>query len=204
MFKHSRAARVRQPQSGVSPAGLFRPKRSPTMKYFRYGLIALLALLLALFGLAALKSSTWTAEGVLVIEAAPDKVLPFVATPRHWLEWDPWTDPSDAGWASSYAGPESGAGARLSWKTDTRRGELEVLSASTAEGVRYRLDIDGMPGAGEFRFEPYGDQTRVRWRYSGDVGWNPALRYMIPLMQGSLQATMQKGLGKLRERVKAG
>jgi carbon monoxide dehydrogenase subunit G len=183
---------------------MFRPKRSPPMKLLRYGLIALFALLAALFALASLKSSTWSAEGVLVIEAAPEKVLPFVAGPRHWLEWDLWTDPTEAGFEPRFEGPESGAGARLSWKTDQKHGELEILGASAAEGVRYRLDLDDMPGGGEFRFEPYGDQTRVRWKYSGDLGWNLAARFFIPLMQGSLQSTMQKGLARLRERVRGG
>ena len=174
------------------------------MKFLRYGLIAFCVLLLALVGLASLKSSTWSAEGVLVIEAAPEKVLPFVATPRHWLEWDLWTDPTEAGFVPRFEGPESGAGAKLSWKTDAKHGELEILGASLAEGVRYRLDIDDMPGGGEFRFEPYGEQTRVRWKYSGDLGWNIPARFLFPLLQGKLQSTMQQGLGKLRERVKAG
>jgi hypothetical protein len=204
MFKHSRSARVRQPQSGISPAGLFRQKRTSSMKFLRYGLIALFALLVALFGLASLKSSKWTAEGVLVIEAAPEKVVPFVAGPRHWLEWDLWTDPTEAGFEPRYEGPESGAGAKLVWKSDMKHGELEILSASAAEGVRYRLEMDEMPGGGLFRFEPYGEQTRVRWTYSGDLGWNLAARFMIPLMQGSLQSTMQKGLARLRDRVKSG
>jgi len=170
MFKHSRSARVRPPQSGISPAGLFRQKRTPSMKYLRYGLIALFALLVALFALASLKSSKWTAEGVLVIEAAPEKVLPFVAAPRHWLEWDLWTDPTEAGFEPHFEGPESGAGAKLSWKQDARHGELEILAASAADGVLYRLAMDDMPGEGVFRFEPYGEQTRVRWTYSGDLG----------------------------------
>ncbi len=204
MFKHSRSAHVRQPRPGISPSGLFREKRAPQMKFLRFGLLALFGLLVALFGLAYFKSSAWSAEGVLVIEAAPDKVLPFVAAPRHWLDWDPWSDPNDAGFEAQFEGPESGAGAKMSWKTDAKGGRLEILSASAAEGVRYRLDLDEMPGQGEFRLEPYGVQTRVHWRYSGDLGWNLGARFAIGFMQRALSTTMQKGLANLRERVNKG
>jgi len=174
------------------------------MKYMRFALIACFGLLVALFALASFKSSTWTAEGALVIEAPPEKILPLVATPKRWLDWDLWSDPSEPGFESKFEGPESGPGAKMLWNTATKHGELEILAASAAEGVKYRLDLDDVPGAGQIRLEPYGVQTRVRWTYSGDLGWNLAGRFFIPWMQKSLVNTMQKGLNRLRDRVLAG
>jgi len=204
MIKHSRAAHVRRPQPGISPTTLFRQGRAPRMKFLRFALIAFFALLVALFALASFKSSVWSAEGALVIEAPPEKILPLIATPKRWLDWDLWSDPSEPGFESKFEGPESGSGAKMIWKTATKNGQLEILSASAADGVRYKLDLDDMPGQGQIRFEPYGVQTRVRWSYSGDLGWNLAGRFVIPFMQKALVNTMQKGLNQLREKVLAG
>jgi hypothetical protein len=174
------------------------------MKYLRFALLALFGLLVTVFAIALFKSSTWTAEGALLVEAAPDKILPLVATPKHWLDWDLWSDPTEEGFEATFEGPESGPGAKMRWKTATKRGQLEILGASAAEGVQYELDLDDMPGKGQIRLEPYGVQTRVRWTYSGDLGWNLAARFIIPFMQKALVTTMQKGLSNLRTRALAG
>jgi hypothetical protein len=204
MVKHSRSARIRQPQPGISPAGVFRAERPPQMKFLRFALVALLALLATVFGIAYFKSSTWTAEGALVIETPPEKVLPLVAEPKRWLDWMPWCDPSDDGFEARFEGPESGAGAKLVWKSATRHGVLVIRSASAAEGVAYDLEMDDVPGHGEIRLEPYGVQTRARWRYSGDLGGNLFARYFIPFMQKALIPTLQKGLANLRDKALKG
>lgn len=170
------------------------------MKFLRLVLLAVFGLLVAVFAIAWFKSSAWTAEGALVIEAPAEKILPLVAAPKRWLDWMPWCDPTDAGFEASFAGPDSGPGAKLSWKSATRHGELVIQSASTGEGVAYLLSVDDEPGSGQIRFEPYGTQTRVRWRYSGDLHGNLIARYFIPFMQRALLPTLQKGLTNLRER----
>ena len=204
MVKHSRSAHIRKPQPGISPAGVFGSDRAPTMKYFRFALFAVFGLLATVFGLAYFKSSAWTAEGALVIEAPPEKVLPFVETPRRWLDWNPWSDPTEEGFEASFEGPESGPGAKLVWKSATRKGVLVIGSVSAAEGVAYELSMDDVPGKGEIRLEPYGVQTRVRWRYSGDLGGNLFGRYFIPFMEKALVPTLQKGLSNLRARATKG
>lgn len=173
------------------------------MRFLRFGLIALLALLLTVFGIAYFKSSTWSAEGVLTIEAPPEKVLPFVASPKYWLDWNPWSDPTDPEFEASFSGPDSGPGSKLSWKTKDKHGELTIVSVGAAE-VAYEMSLDGAPGTGEIKLEPYGTQTRVRWHYTGDLGGNLFGRFFIGLMQKMLVPTLQKGLGNLRTRVAKG
>jgi hypothetical protein len=203
MFKHSRSAHVRRPQPGVSPAGLFRSEPAPSMRYLRFALFAFFGLLVAIFGLAWFKDSSWSAEGALLIETAPADVQPLLETPKRWLEWMPWSDPSEEGFVASCSGPESGPGAKMSWKSATRHGELAILGVSPAEGVRYSLSLDDVPGEGEIRLEPYGSQTRVRWRYAGDFGGNLFARYFVGFMQRALVPTLQRGLAQLREKALA-
>jgi hypothetical protein len=97
-------------------------------------------------------------------------------------------------WDTGHSGDPGSKGAQ-------RHGELTILSASAAEGITYELAMDDVPGKGEIKLEPYGVQTRVRWRYSGDLGGNLFARYFIPFMQKALVPTLQKGLTRLRERV---
>jgi len=186
------------PQSGISPAGVFGRDRVPQMKFLRFALFAVFGLLATIFAIAYFKSSTWTAEAAIVVETPPEKVLPLVATPKRWLDWDLWSDPSEEHFEVSYEGPESGPGAKMSWKSAKNQGRLEVLGTSAAGGVTYALELDGMPGQGEIRLEPYGVQTRVRWTYSGDLGWNLGARFIVSWIQMGLQTTMQKGLSNLR------
>ncbi|MBK7644099.1 MAG: SRPBCC family protein [Planctomycetes bacterium] len=202
MVKHSRSARLRQHKPGISPAGIFGRESAPPMKVMRFALFAVFALFAAVFGYAYFKDSTWRAEGVMVIEAAPEKVLPHVEAPKRWLEWMPWCDPTADGFQASYEGPESGPGARMKWSSTEKHGELTILSVSPAEGVAYELELDGSPGRGVVRLEPYGTQTRVHWLYTGDLEGNLFARYFIGFMQKGLMPTLQKGLANLREGVR--
>jgi polyketide cyclase/dehydrase/lipid transport protein len=204
MVKHSRSARIRHPQPGISPAGVFRGERPPQMKFLRFALFAVFGLFATVIGIAYFKSSSWSAEGALIVEAAPEKILPLVATPKHWLDWDPWSDPTEEGFEASFEGPDAGAGAKMSWSSSRNRGRLTILEASVAGGIRYELDLDDMPGKGLIRLEPYGVQTRVRWTYSGDLGGNLGARFVLGWIERALQATMQKGLANLRTKALAG
>lgn len=204
MLKTSRSARIRQHQPGVSPSGLFRNPGLPPMKFVRLLLFAVFGLFVALFAFAFFKRSVWSAEGVLVIEAPAEKILPLVSAPRRWPEWMPWADPTDEGYQASFEGPERGAGAKMHWSAKRREGELAITAVDEQQGVRYELALDGQPGSGEIRLEPYGTQTRVRWHYTGDLGGNLIARYMISMMEHALVPTLQRGLGNLRAKVLAG
>lgn len=204
MLKTSRSARIRQHKPGVSPSGMFRNPGLPQMKFVRLLLFAVFGLFVALFAFAFFKRSTWSAEGVIVIEAPAEKILPLVAAPKRWPEWMPWADPSDEGYQATLAGPESGPGAKLDWQAKSRHGELAITKVDPAQGVSYDLALDGQPGSGEIRFEPYGVQTRVHWHYTGDLGGNLIARYMISMMEHALVPTLQRGLTNLRAKVLAG
>lgn len=204
MLKSSRSARIRQHKPGVSPSGLFRSSSAPSMKLVRLLLFAVFGLFVALFAFAFFKRSVWSAEGVLVIEAPPEKVLPLVQAPKRWPEWMPWADPTDEGYQASFEGPESGPGAKMRWSAKRREGELAITAVDAQDGVRYELALDGQPGQGEIRLEPYGVQTRVHWHYTGDLGGNLIARYMISMMEHALVPTLQRGLQNLRAKVLAG
>jgi Polyketide cyclase / dehydrase and lipid transport len=174
------------------------------MKFLRFVLFALFGLLATLFGIAYFKTSVWTAEAAIIVETAPDKVLPLVASPKQWLNWNLWSDPTEEGFEATFEGPESGPGATLRWKSLKNNGRLTIQAASLADGVDCELDLDDMPGKARFRLEPYGVQTRVRWSYSGDLGGNLGARFILSWIEKGIQTTMQKGLGNLRTKVLAG
>lgn len=86
--------------------------------------------------------------------------------------WSPWTarDPSAV---YSITGPESGAGATLSWVGDPRltgSGEQEIIESIPNSLVRIRFQFDNQGAASmAYQLEERGDATEVTWTFDTDV-----------------------------------
>src|SRR4051812_8468541 len=120
--------------------------------------------------------------------------------PTGWGEWSMWNrrDPS---MAMTFFGPESGAGAGWSWDSKTEgKGRMTFLTADPARGFTYELyfpDFDST-STGEIRFEPQGNATRLTWTNAGNVGRNPLMHYLAPLMDHMVGPDFEAGLANLK------
>jgi len=170
------------------------------MKFLKFliGLIVLLAVIL--FGGGLMLSPTFHIERSVVVQASPDKLYPLVASPRQWKNWSVWNR-RDPAMTITYTGPEAGPGAGWAWKSASEGdGRMEMTSAEPGKRVGYALYFPDFESAstGELRFEPEGAATRVTWTMDGDMGGNPAMRWMGLVMNKMVGPDFQAGLDNLK------
>ncbi len=111
-------------------------------------------------------------ERSITVERPASMMFAILNSYKYNLEWSPWAkhDP-DAQYVIS--GPESGVGARLSWKGDPRlvgSGWQEIVASKPVEQIDIKLDFDsqGVASVG-FTLLPQGDATRITWTFDSDL-----------------------------------
>lgn len=91
---------------------------------------------------------------------------------RYYSEWSPWAD-RDPNTEFIMSGPDSGAGARLSWIGDPHlvgSGWQEIVASTPYEEILIKLDFDaqGVADTG-FKLESVEDGTKVTWFFDSDL-----------------------------------
>ena len=167
------------------------------LKWLVVVVVAVLAVLVA--GGAALPSSYSVARQT-VVNAPPERVYGLVASPRAWRQWTVWNR-RDPAMQIQYAGPETGAGAQWSWKSQSEgEGQMIFTQVEPLHRVAYELrfnDHDSV-ASGEMRFAPEGQGTRVVWTMKGDMGRNPLMRWMALAMDRVIGQDFEAGLANLK------
>jgi uncharacterized protein YndB with AHSA1/START domain len=167
------------------------------LKRIAFTLVAIVALLL-LIGL--LLPSGFKVQRSILIAAPAAKIYPLIADPRQWKNWGVWNR-RDPAMAMTYAGADSGAGAKWSWQSKTEgNGEMEFMAAVPDERIDYVLTFPefGMSSRGQLRLEPEGAATRVTWTNEGDMGANPINRYFALMMDRMVGPDFEAGLANLK------
>lgn len=162
-----------------------------------FRIMALLAGAMLVFVVVGLiLPGTWSAERSMVVEAAPGRIYPLLASPARWDAWTPWEDLE-----SSLEGPTAGPGARRVWSDqESGSGSLEITGVVPDREVRYRVEVEGgIRIRGRLVLEPVEEGVRIRWTEEGEFGWNPLLSYLALGMERAQGAEMEKGLERLGE-----
>jgi hypothetical protein len=168
---------------------------------FGFGALCLLAIVIGL-----LMPKSWQVERSRVIAATPADVHARLADARGWSEWMPWlrtNDPALAFRDSSLRiepiGPPTGAGAGVAVKSELVGGFTMTITASTPERVDFVLQGAGAEQAthGSVSLKPQGAGTHVTWSQSGELAWNPLLRFFRPLYQLKLGRDFEATLAAL-------
>lgn len=144
--------------------------------------------------------SKYRVERSTSVQAPPEAVYRHVANLRRWQEWAPWDAKRDPISVWLYSGPEEGKGARRIWGgKDVGTGSLSLMEADPKTGVAYNVVTVAGPylAHGRFSFAPEGSGTRVTWVDEGDLGGNPLMHYLVPLVRSRLGADMEEGLARL-------
>lgn len=168
-----------------------------------FGFILALAVLLAV--IAFLLPKQQHVERSLQIDAPAAVIQPFLTTPKKFNQWSPWATIDPEGTRYSYAGPESGVGAKLAWNSDHREvgnGTQEVKAVSD-ERVDIYLDFGPQGDANAYYLlEPNKTGTKVTWAFDTDLGNNPIMRWFGMLMDKMVGEKYEEGLQNLNREAK--
>ncbi|HET7773305.1 MAG TPA: SRPBCC family protein [Burkholderiaceae bacterium] len=171
------------------------------MKVIKWIVIVIVALAAILVGGGYLLSPKFTVTRSTIIQAPPEAVYALVAAPKEWKRWSVWTA-RDPAMAIEYSGPESGAGAKWSWKSKSQGdGTMSFTAAEAPKRVAYDLYFPdfGTTSTGELRFEPDGAGTKVTWVMNGDMGNNPLFRWIGLNADSMVGKDFESGLAGLKK-----
>ena len=170
---------------------------------FRFLLILLI--LLVVIGLAL--PAKVTVEREVLIAATPEKIFSQIDNLKNFHAWSPWSGGSP-GTRYSFDGPESGVGARMTWSNEQAEGDhgsMEITRSVALQTVEMQLNFGGKgQGIATFELQPqHVKNTRVKWRFQTDFGWDLFGRYIGLMFDSMIGASYERGLQTLKQRAEA-
>jgi uncharacterized protein YndB with AHSA1/START domain len=148
--------------------------------------------------------SSYSAQRTVTINTPAEKVFPLVTNVKAWKSWTVWNQ-RDPNMQLTYSGPESGVGAKWSWKSQSEgNGAMEFTAVEANKRLAYAFQMEGMSASpGEMKFEPAGSGTKVTWSMSGDSGMNPLGRWFGLFMDRLVGPDFEAGLMNLKKLAEA-
>ncbi len=144
------------------------------MRWFINVLKAMLVCLGLLIGAAFLLPGHRHVERSLDIPVSAQRVWGFVADPRQWTTWAPW----------SFNNPAM---------------RLRLVSAEAPRLLTYTLTLVemGAQARGALRLESTAAGTRVTWSLDADLGLDPMARWLGLRLERTIGAEFEQGLKDL-------
>lgn len=157
---------------------------------------------LAAVAFVATRPAEFAIERTQRVQAPPAVVYDHIASLRAMDVWSPWVR-MDAQMKVSYAGPESGVGARSAWEgPEMGRGRLTVTAVAPGREVEMRLEMLAPMEASDrilFTLAPAGAGTDVTWRMEGRNGFLGKLMTLIVDVDEMIGGPFEQGLAGLRD-----
>lgn len=165
-------------------------------------LIVLVIGVILLLGVGLFLPGAAHVERSISIDAPPSTVFGLVNGFREFNQWSPWFD-RDPEAQYTYAGPDSGVGAKMSWTSDqpdVGSGSQEIVASEPYGSVRMILDF-GEQGIADSYFElvPGDTGTRVTWGFDTELGRNPIARYFGLFFDSLIGPDYESGLANLKK-----
>jgi effector-binding domain-containing protein len=135
-----------------------------------------------------------------MIKAKPEVVFRQVNSLKNWKNWSPF-ELGDQSMKPVYSGPETGEGAKLSWKSaDKGDGSMLILQSEPYKFLQSQLDM-GSSGMAfdEWNFTQNGDSIEVNWTVKILNLSYPFGKYFGAFLGSIMQPMQEKGLNKLKE-----
>jgi carbon monoxide dehydrogenase subunit G len=169
------------------------------MRVLKIAVLVILALSVLVFGIGSFLSKEFRVERSIEIDAAPEVVFDEVNSLKKWNAWSPWLarDPSIQ---NTYAGPDSGVGATVTWTSENSGdGTQTITKSERPTRIETALDFGemGQPNS-DWTFEPSGSGTKVIWGLSGEAT-GPLGGYFAAMMDGMLGPDYEDGLQRLKQ-----
>jgi uncharacterized protein YndB with AHSA1/START domain len=164
--------------------------------------IGVVAILVIILGLAAMKPDTFTVKRVVSIKAPPEKIAPLITDFHQWSSWSPW-ERLDPAMKRTFSGAASGKGAVYEWEgnKDVGKGRMEIVDAATPVKTVIKLDFlqpFESHNTTEFTMLPQGETTTVSWDMSGPMPFISKIMTVFVSMDAMIGKDFDKGLSNLK------
>lgn len=163
------------------------------------GVVALVVVVLIL---AALKPGVFRVVRSTTINAPPARVFEFINDFRRWTAWSPW-ESLDPDLKRTYGGSASGAGATYAWEGNSKvgQGRMEIVESAHPSKISLKLEFIKPFKAlntTDFYFEPDGDGTKLTWDMQGPNQCMGRIMQVFMDMDGMIGKDFEKGLANLK------
>lgn len=164
--------------------------------------LAVLAIIVVILGMAAMKPDTFSVKRVASIKAPPEKIAPLLTDFHQWANWSPW-EHLDPAMKRTFSGAPAGKGAVYEWEGNKSvgKGRMEVLEASTPARTVIKLDFlqpFESHNTTEFTLVPQGDMTEVTWNMTGPMPFISKIMSVFVSMDAMIGKDFDKGLANMK------
>lgn len=160
-----------------------------------FGLVGLVFLVSLLF------PREYRIERSTVINKPVYETYAYMSSIRNWADWSPWNTDLDSSMVSFYSKVKSGEGAAQYFRGGlVGVGRFRITQSRLNEMIHYDLSINEgiMHSQATFYFKAVANKTHLMWVDSGDVGYNPIFRFMLPSKIKSTEAGFEEGLFQIK------
>jgi hypothetical protein len=150
--------------------------------------------------LAAGKPDIFRVVRSIDVNAPPEKIYPYVADFRKWVEWSPFENMGAM--TRTYDGAPSGRGAKYAWAgEEPGAGSMEIVQATVPTHIELKLDFTKPFEAHnmvDFTFAPKGNVTTVTWDMHGPLPYVFKIVHVVLGMDDAVGREFDKGLTSLK------
>ena len=164
--------------------------------------LVVVAVLVALFVYAGLKSPDYMVQRQVTINAPAGKVFPYLNNMKLAEQWGPWKE-MDPATKMTLSGPDAGVGAKSSWAggTEMGTGSATIVESVPDSKVGLRLEYTepmSMVQNAEYLLQSTGAESTVTWKVSGQNNFVARLMCLFVDMDKMVGGMFEKGLAKLK------
>jgi hypothetical protein len=165
-------------------------------------LIVVVALVVLLLGVAAMKPDSFRVERRTSIEAPPETIFPLINDFHNWAAWSPW-EKLDPAMKRSYSGPQSGNGAGYGWEGNSKAGagRMEITESTPSSHILIKLDFlkpFEAHNTTEYTLERSGDTTSVTWAMYGPNQFIAKVMQVFMSMDKMVGKDFEAGLANMK------
>ena len=177
------------------------------MRQLKSLFIGVASFLIVVLGVGYFLPSEAKVERVLVIEALPEEVFPYIDNMQAFNQWSPWYR-KDPKMNIGYEGPDVGVGNKMVWVSSKKNGDTgwqEIVELEENKYVRTKLNFgEDRDAVGHFHLKLVDEErTQVTWGFAIDFGYNIVGRYFGHTFTSSIAAEYEKGLKNLKQLVES-
>lgn len=164
-------------------------------------LIGFAALIVLVLVAAAFQPDEFTVTRSATINAPADKLFGYANDLQQWNSWSPWAK-MDPDAQVTFAGPQSGVGAAMSWTGEkTGEGTMTITDSVPAERVTYRMDFVkpfASTATAGFTYAAADGGTLVTWTMSGRNNYIGKLIGLVMNCDKMVGGQFEEGLANLK------